>query len=233
MKTNKLFPFLAVFLLSLTSLAGNLRDDLNSLGANQEILSRIQALDPENRIRVIQRRAVDRNLRLEFSGGYGFANGGDPYISTKAANARLDFHITPHYSIGLTYSNYDNDLSSEGKYLHDQAANFPSLSNTLPQMDYANDSAMLVFNWYPLYGKLNLFDKGISQFDLYVIAGVGQVALDSGNTSLATFGGGLGLWLSQHISTRFEVRYQTYKDSVNGGRNIDQTLFTANIGFLL
>jgi len=51
-------------------------------------------------VRIVQNRAVDRNLRLEIGANYGLVSGGDVYYRTQNLGANLDFHITPHWSIG-------------------------------------------------------------------------------------------------------------------------------------
>ena len=102
--------------------------------------------------------------------------------------------------------------------------------------DYAKNSYLFSVSYYPIYGKVNLFNWNVTQFDVYLNAGYGAVNLDlSGNSSLASIAGGLGFWITNGLSTRFEIRYQTYQDTVGEGttRNLNQTVFLAKIGFLL
>jgi len=99
---------------------------------------------------------------------------------------------------------------------------------------------MGVINFYPTYGKLNLFDMSVAQFDFYLLGGLGQMQLQTSNANTYsattyTAGAGIGLWLSQHLSTRFEARYQTYEDRAfaDQPRNLNITVFSASLGVLL
>src|SRR5690606_31252721 len=108
---------------------------------------------------------------------YGMVTGGDPYLSSDNLGGRVDFHITPRISLGVMHYQTSNELSSEGKRVYDnaQAAQASGNNYTIPDSDYAESTTMAIINVYPLYGKLNLFNTGIAQFDLYGIGGYGQV----------------------------------------------------------
>ena len=224
-------------LLVSTSLSAEskLMKNLGSLGANKKIIKRVNELDPKNKIRVVQKRAVDRNNRFEISTGYGMIAGGDPALSSKVLNANVEFHLNPNWSFGLRYSSYDNDPSSHQESLLEQASNNPQLLNTIrSDIDPAKQSSMFTLSWYPLYGKMNMMDMGIAQFDIYTILGLGKIELESGSSNIHTLGAGLGLWINNYINTRLELRYQGYKDQISTGeRNIDQTIFSASIGLML
>jgi outer membrane immunogenic protein len=230
------------FLLSATALMSgaaawaDLSTDMNSLGGNKDLIRRARALDPDSRVAVVQNRTVDRNLRLEIGVNYGTVTGGDPYVRTDNLGAHLDFHFTPRWSVGARYYNSNNGLTPEGKRVFDNANSVgPTGGNYLrPDVDYATDTYMGVINWYPMYGKLNMLDMGVAQFDIYFLGGGGQIMLSSGSAPVWTAGGGLGFWLAQHLSMRTEVRYQTYEDQIySGSRQLNQVILSATLGFLL
>ena len=217
--------------------AKDLTQDMDALGANRDLIQKARAIDPQNRIRVVQRRDVDRNYRFEVGANASLLEGGDPYTNTNTLGVNLDFHITPRWSIGARWSNYSNSLTSEGKKVFD---NYQSClknggcTDRIPGTDFASNSYLGVINWYPIYGKVNLFDTWIAQFDVYFLAGAGQIMLNSGSTGLYTGGGGIGFWWSQHFSTRVEARWQGYKDRVlDGPRDINQVVLGLTLGFLL
>lgn len=227
--------------LALNAWAGDLTSEMDALGANRELMKKARAIDPQNRIRVVQNREVDRYYRMELGVNYGMAAGGDPYVNTNLLGGQLDFHFTPRWSMGARYYNASNALNSEGRKVFDDAeARRRAGDNSFrrPGVDYAKDQWLGVVNWYPMYGKVNLFDISITQFDIYVLGGAGQVNLNSGTAPLFTAGGGVGIWWNQHFSTRLEARWQGYSDRVFDGesivsRDINQTLLTATVGFLL
>jgi outer membrane immunogenic protein len=210
-------------------------DDLDSLGGNSQINERARAMDPHNHLSIVQNRQVDRNLRLEVGAAYGPTAGGSDYVSTQNLGATMDFHITPRWSVGGRYFHSINSLTSEGKAVYDQASSSQNASYQIPDVDAPTDTYLGTISWYPLYGKINIFDMTTAQFDIYTIAGAGVVKLvSSGESPVYTAGGGVGFWLAQHFCTRFEVRYQTYQDHVySGNRQENMVVGTASLGFLL
>jgi outer membrane beta-barrel protein len=85
-----------------------------------------------------------------------------------------------------------------------------------------------------MYGKINFFDVSVVQFDIYSLAGAGTMQLSSGSTPTYTAGGGIGFWLSQHVTSRLEVRYQNYQDTVyTGSRNLNLIVANLGLGVLL
>ncbi len=235
---------LSLVLLSLMAFnawSDDLSGKMNALGANKELMNKARAIDPQNRVRVVQNREVDRYYRFELGINYGMAAGGDPYVDTNVLGGQVDFHITPRYSIGARYLNNSNNLNAEGKKVFDASEREAAAGNTnfrRPGVDYAKDTWLGVANWYPIYGKMNLFDATVSQFDIYFLGGAGQVNLSSGTSPVYTAGAGVGVWFTQHFASRLEARWQGYTDKVYDGagyqqRNIDQTMLTATVSFLL
>lgn len=238
----KRLTFLFLSLLAINAWgADDLTNKMNALGANKDLMNKARAIDPQNRVRVVQNREVDRYYRFELGLNYGMAAGGDPYVDTNVLGGQLDFHITPRYSLGVRYLNNSNSLNSEGKKVLEAADREAAANNTnfrRPGMDNAKDTWLGIVNWYPIYGKMNLFDATVSQFDIYFLGGAGQINLESGSAPVYTAGAGVGIWFSQHFASRLEARWQGYNDQVFDGtsyekRNINQTLLTATISFLL
>ena len=75
--------------------AGSLSQRFDNMGGNKALMKKAKAIDSQNRFRIVQKRAVDRDYRLEFSMSYGFNAGGDSYINTQNIGANIDFHINP------------------------------------------------------------------------------------------------------------------------------------------
>jgi len=238
----KLLNLALILLFSANAFAGDLSSEMDALGANKELMKKAKAIDPHNRIRVVQNRDVDRYNRLELGINGGMVAGGDSYISTSVVGGQMDFHFTPRWSVGARYYNVSNTMTTEGKKVFEDAERRRQNNETgfrQPGIDWAKEEWLAVVNWYPIYGKMNLFDAGISQFDLYFLGGAGQINLNSsGNVPLYTAGGGVGLWLTNHFATRLEARWQGYQDKVFDGiseqkRSIDQTILTMTMSFLL
>lgn len=232
-----LVTLLATFVSASSLAASKSYDKMGSLGGNKDIIKKARELDPDNKVRVVQRRTVDRNWRLELGVNYGMIAGGDSYINTQNVGGNLDLHINPMWSVGARYYKHYNEFTSEGKRVwDDQAARANNGENFdgKAAVDFPLESTLGIVSFYPIYGKLNVFDMGVAQFDLYVLGGYGQVRLSSGTAPTWTAGGGAGLWLSQHFSSRIEVRYQNYKDEISSGsRDINAVVSTVSIGFIL
>jgi outer membrane beta-barrel protein len=229
---------LLTFLCASSAMADSLLDDAGTLGGNRDLIKKARAIDPNNKVRIVQNRLVDRNWRLELGVNYGAFAGGDPYLETDQLGGSVDLHINPMFSVGFRYYNHSNQLSTEGRRRFDAAqaaseSGGPGVS--FPDTDQPLNSYMGVINVYPTYGKLNLFDYSVAQFDVYLLGGVGQMELESGTAPTYTAGGGMGLWLSNHFTTRVEARYQTYEDRAFDGstRGLDITIFSASLGVML
>lgn len=222
----KTWLLLLTMIFTTVATANDLTQDLDSLGGNQDLIRKARAVSPNNRLSIVQDRVVDRTMRLELGGAYSYNYGGDPHINTDTLGVNLDFHINPKWSIGGRFATASNTLTSEGQRVLD--------SGTGLDIDYPKQTYMGVLSWYPIYGKLNIFDITTAQFDLYVLGGYGQIVLSKGSSDIYTVGGGIGLWLAQNISARLEARHQSYKDQVYlSSRQVDQTVISASIGFLL
>ena len=205
--------------------------DLDNLGVNRDIVRRARKLKPNNKVRVVQKRAVDRTWRVEGSVGYGYLTGGNPYVDSSQLEGSLEVHITPRWSLGGRYYSFNNELSQEGQRV------FNAQSGIVPDVrDFPKDGYLAAVSFYPVYGKINLFNMNVTQFDIYLQGGYGQINLArSGASDLISAGGGVGFWFTNWLSTRFEIRYQTYKDKISNDvdRRLEQTVFTAKVGFLL
>lgn len=211
--------------------------DVDSLGGNKALVEMATAMDPDNRARIVQSRLVDRYNRLEFNATFGSVAGGDSYLRTQAVGAGLEFHFSPRWSIGARYADYGNELTPEGKRQIEnarQAIADGGYDGTAVDFDYPMNSVMGILSWYPVYGKTNLMDYGIAQFDMYLLAGGGNLKLSSGDTGVATAGGGVGFWINNHLTMRGEIRYQTYQDKIyTGERKIDTVIGQVGIGLML
>lgn len=241
-----LLQFLALVALVLVAAGAfaDTSDDLEGLGGNRQVNDRAAGLENRTRMGIVQGRAVDRNWRFELGASYGAVAYGDSYVNTQDFGLNADLHINPRFSVGVHYAHAFNQLTNEGQAQFDQArsSNQSTGSFQTPQVSWPQDQLMGVINWYMTYGKLNFFDLRTVQFDVYSLAGYGQVQVateidgqtQSSWTGTWTAGGGIGFWFSQHLSARFELRYQNYSEQVyTGNQNLNLIVGTLGIGVLL
>lgn len=214
----------------------NLSEDIDSLGGNQELMEMAKNIKSQTRTRIVQDRLVQRRQRLEFGLSYGSTFGGDSYVKTKSLGLSMDYHLTPRWSLGARYFDYGNSLTNEGSRIFEQARrNYEAGGRAYAvDIDYPEHATMVLVNWYPIYGKTSFLDMGVTQFDLYLLGGGGQITLSSGTTSLLTAGAGIGAWISKNLSARAEMRYQNYKDQpLTGARSLDTVVGSLGLGWFL
>lgn len=214
--------------------ASDLLEGFDSLGGNKELYEKAKALHPESDIKVVQGRTVGRRFRHEFSPQVASFVGGDAYLSTDTVGLTYHFHINHRWSVGLNYHYAFNSLTSEAKALISNALQ-PKLTEPLvPDLDEPRQGYLATVNWYPIYGKMSLYDLGISQFDLYLTAGAGVMELASKERDTITYGAGLGVWFSQHMTGRLELRRQSYEsERFTGTHTMNLTVLGLSLGYML
>ncbi len=212
--------------------AEDLMKDFDSLGGNDVLVERAKALNPDTKVSVVQDRIVSRRWRHELAPEFSSVAGGDAYMATQNLAMNYNLHISPHWSLGLKYQWSFNSLRPEGQHLIDDELQ-PG-GRRLPEIDAPYRSYLAQINFYPIYGKMNFMDLGVVHFDLYALAGSGKVQLQSGMSNLLTAGGGVGLWWSQHLTTRAEVRYETYTAKrFEESTKMNLTLGSVQVGYML
>ncbi len=205
--------------------AGILKD-FDSLGGNDVLINRAKVLQPDKDIKVVQNRVVDRRWRNEFSAGYTNVIGGDSFLNSQMLSLDYHLHVNPYWQVGVSYFSAFNETSSEGKFLITQG--------DVPDIDEPDFGYELMANFAPFYGKISMFGMGVAQFDIYAILSYGNIKLKSGETSTYTYGAGFGLWISQHLSARLELRQRAYQAQRLGGiSDVDTTNLGFSFGFLL
>lgn len=236
MVLTAVFVMIAFSTLSLAQVAA----EFDNLGGNQIILDKAKELNPDTNVEVVQDRMVPRKNRFEFSPEFsGTMGGDDTYSKTQNAGMNIHYHINHRWSVGVKYNHSFNKLTAEGEAMVD-AAYEDFLNNPIdpqkpiPEIDYQKSESLVFLNWYPIYGKMNLFESKIVQFDVYGLLGAGNVQLKSGTKPTYSAGGGIGFWMSKQLSTRFELRYQKYNvEYSTGPKNLDLAIASVQIGWLL
>lgn len=224
----KLFKLLFASTLLVTTMAqADILEDMDSLGGNDVLLEKANALQPDKQVSVVQNRIVDRRFRHEFSPELNYVVGGDAYVQTTNVGLSYNFHITPKFSVGAKYFYSFNELKDEGQNVIDN-------SGYIPDMDWPKHTYLGMLSYYPFYGKFKFFGNNVVHFDFYMTGGAGQVVLKSGSTMTYAGGGGIGLWLSKHLTSRFEVLYQRYNSArLTGDKTMNVVSLGLSVGYML
>lgn len=216
MKTLFLTLFIFASLVHAADSDSSLKKEFQTLGDNKDVIERVKKMDSQQKVRIVQNRLVNRNNRIELAADFGALFGADSYVKTSNLGAQLQYHLNPNWSFGVEYHKSYNDLSAEGKRMYDRSyacqQNGSGCQERFPGVDFPLETKMATISFYPIYGKLNLFDSSIAQFDIYTLLGYGQKTLNSGDTDVFAAGLGVGVWLNNYITSRLEFRYENYKD---------------------
>ena len=207
----------------------------DQLGGNEALFERAQALSGETQISVVQDRSVNRFKRHEFFPEMGMVLSGNRAIDTHTLGVNYNYHINPLWSVGINYSYYSNELTKDGQRLIDEFMKGDDQDMAIvPQVDYPKQSTTVNVNWYPIYGKINLRRLGVTQFDMYLSAGFGQVDLKSGTSDLVGVGGGMAFWFSPHVTARLDFGLQNYEEqSYQGSQDVRMVRSNLSMGYLL
>lgn len=215
----------------------NLDSDVDALGGNDDLMERANAINPNNSTRIVQKRAVDLDDRFEFVLTDGLVVGGDPYVNSNDLGGQVEFHFNPQWSLGARYYQISNSLTSEGQNVINNINTIRQTDPNIPSpvIDYAKNTYFGTITYAPFYGKLNLADLAVTQFDIYFVGGYGAIDLQSGTAGTYTAGAGMAFWISNHFSARLEARYQGYRavypDQMS--EQVNMTILSLGIGFLL
>lgn len=216
-----------------------LSDDVTALGGNSTLIKLSSEINPDKKVRVVQNRLVRRENRFELTTQYAQRFGGDAYLQTQAAQFNVEYHFNPRVSVGIVYSDYGSQLSPEGRRVFNEARESLATGGGLssfPDIDAPQNAVLGQVQFYPIYGKINFFDKSIIQFDVSLIAGYGTINLASGSTQLISAGIGTGFWLTKSLSARMEMRYENYQDRdmvYNSTRSLAPVSASIGLGLLL
>ncbi|MCB0357555.1 MAG: outer membrane beta-barrel domain-containing protein [Bdellovibrionales bacterium] len=228
-------------LLTCIYVQADILEDFDSLGSNKILLEKAQALAPEKKIEIVQNRVVDRHWRHEFAPEFEVvSSGANPYFQTRMIGFNYQLHINPRWSIGLNYNYAFNELTEEGQQVIDDGRakqdqilkedpnSLDKPEPFIPELNWLKQSYSAQLNWYPIYGKFSLLNKAIVHFDLYTHLAIGQAQLRFNDSPLYQAGLGLGLWWSQHLTSRLEYKFTTYTAELYKS---EQTVQTGNLNF--
>lgn len=218
---------------------GAVEDEFDSLGGNTILIEKAKVLNPETTTTVVQERTVSRRNRVEIAPEYSADYGGVTYLQTQSLGLNLHYHINPRWSVGVKYKSFFNKLTPEGEALADLAyqdyqQNPANPTGIYPEVDHPKSETVATVSWYPFYGKLNLLDRSVVQFDGYFLAGAGSVEMKSGGTQTQLVGGGVGFWLNPKLTMRVETTLQKYRAQYHtGAKDLNVGNFAMQMGWML
>ena len=211
-------------LISIPAFASDLDSKLDALNIPDDRVTPL--LSQENLISVTGRySSLNKRHAFTLKGANNFLS--DSHIDSKQLGSSYRFHINSKWSIGGSYNEYENVLSSAGKKLFDD-------EKVLPDTDYAIKSADVFINYNTMYGKLRLTDKKIIYFDHYIALGYGHIDLASGESVLYNVDTGLSFWLGKKASFRIGAKNEFYRQrKLTESKNAQNAMGYLEVGYLL
>ncbi len=143
--------------------AGGTKDEASNEG------SLPREKETAEKIYAVQRMYVLRGGRFELIPSIAFTVN-DPYVSHPALSAGLNYWVTNVLAVGANFLWYQG-LESESKL------NFSVRRSTrlaVPITEYQL-GGHLNFTYVPIYGKFEMFNDSIFQWDAYLVGGVGLI----------------------------------------------------------
>jgi len=173
------------------------------------------------KIYAVQRMYVLRNGRFELAPSLA-QTFNDPYVSHPSVGAGLNYWITNVLAVGVNLLWYQG-IESESKL------NFSIRRSTrlaVPITEYQL-GAHLNFTYVPIYGKFQMFNDAIFQWDAYLIGGVGMLrtrpvaVIDPAVRTFdfqwrVSFNAGIGLrvFVTKWLSINGEIRDYLYMEKL-------------------
>jgi outer membrane beta-barrel protein len=146
-------------LTELTASSGKEEETANDrLPREKEVIEKIYA---------VQRMSVVRNGRFELAPSLG-ASVNDQFVTHDSIGAALNYWITNVLAVGVNFNWYQG-LETESGLLFSIRR---STRLAVPVTEYQL-GAHLNFTYVPIYGKFEMFNDAIFQWDAYLIGGVG------------------------------------------------------------
>ena len=204
--------------------AASLDEKLDSLNIPDDKVTDL--LSEENLISVTGRySSLRKRHELTIKGAHNFM--ADSHLQTRQVGASYRYHINSRFSLGASYTEYENKLTSAGKRLFDE-------QRLLPDSDFAVKSADGFINFNTVYGKFRLTSKQVVYFDHYIALGYGHIDLVAGETQSYNLDTGLSFWIGKHASFRLGVKNEFYRQrKINESKNVQNSMGYIELGYLL
>lgn len=216
--------FIILAMVSSPAFSDDLSSKLDDLNVPDDKVTDL--LSEENLISVTGRYS-SLDFRHEFSikGANNFTS--DSHLETRQLSGTYRFHLNSRWSVGASYHEYENKLSSAGERLFFEKA-------VLPDSDFAIKAADAFIGLHTVYGKLRLTSTQVVYFDHYINIGYGHVDLASGEQQMYTADTGFVFWVGKHGSFRLGVKNEFYRQQkLRESKNAHNAMGYLEVGVLL
>lgn len=179
-------------------------------------LSELANLQPFTDVAVLQRRALPRTNRFEFS-AIGMTTLNNPFYNNLGLNFRGAFYFLEKHGVELQYSLLSKTKRSVTENLEEQRD--VRTTNLVTAKSYMG----VAYKWIPIFGKITFLNFHIVPFDLCFTGGLGLSTTDKKGEPTVHFGTSQTFALTKSFALRWDVvwnYYQATADSVTGTSEI-------------
>ena len=174
----------------------------------EEELARETVLPVFQTRRVVLNRNVVTDKRLEFGAGVGLEMN-EPYYADYMGQIQATYNLTDVHAINVQGLLWAEGLSSYGEQLKAGSSKFlPFDATPAPHPKHA---LMANYQFVAYYGKISITKRTVMNLNLFALAGLGYLSLDSQTTIGANVGLGQNFFFTRHFGLRADLRLFMYQ----------------------
>lgn len=199
---NKIFYIAIIALVfPIISFASDLNQDIESLSVSEAVP--MNSGGRSTFYTEYERSPILKNRVLVAVGGGSFLSG-NGFVNTKTFGGQGTVFLNNRLGIQAGYYTVGNKFN-------DSAQRLQTISNLLPDVDYAKSRIEISGIFNALYGKFRLTKSGAMIFDQFFELGLASHQLRSGNRIGPVIGAGLAFWW-QRVNVRVGLKDYYYKE---------------------
>ncbi|MEO1273588.1 MAG: outer membrane beta-barrel domain-containing protein [Myxococcota bacterium] len=179
-------------------------------------------------VSVVQKRLFTKDGRLEVT-AYSGVVPNDPFLTYLPVGARIGYYFVESIGVEVSGSFSGGSLQLDSG-LADDLRNDEDINANVTLLDRQQYRVNAAVSWSPFYGKFALLDSRLSNFDIYLVGGLGLVVTESPDVNADTgreetevdpkpegvLGIGMRFFVNEYLSLRLDYRQGIF-EKVGGG----------------
>jgi outer membrane beta-barrel protein len=189
------------------------RDRKDAFQVKTNTVSDLSRLDEFSNFFVIQKRWMPKTSRVSFFAGAATMTN-DPWFLTAGGIGRIGYGFTEKWGLELSGMTFSSSPNSSAKDLEQ--------NNGILTSSFVTPKSYLgaQITWTPIYGKVTLFNRHITPFDMYFYVGTGSLSLQNSSSSSASafqIGTGQIFAITRSFGFRWDLSVLNYSAKSNEG----------------
>jgi outer membrane beta-barrel protein len=202
--------FAALFLLLASYSAWGAED----IEVPEEELARETTLPVFDKRRAVLNRLVLTEKKMEFGGGVGLEMN-EPFYNDYMFNFQGTYNFTETSSVNVLGLFWMDGLSDYGEQLK-AGVDKPGTTNDVAPFDAAKAphpvwGLFANYQFIAYYGKISISKLGVMNLNLFGLAGLGYINMDSANAFGLNLGMGQNFFFTKNFGLRFDIRWLIFQ----------------------